>query len=305
MKKKIIALSVALVLVVAAAVSATLAYFTDTEEVKNHFTVGKVDISATEHVQHIDGADEAHIKMDESLSLDSDGMLETDGYDYASILPGDTMTKKVTVTNDGANAAYVAIAVYQTNYVDFNRNIDNYYEAMYKDQGMTQDKIDVAMQDIVDAMFIGDSWYDIDYTKETYGQRYYLGNNGAVDQDGSEDYFGGTETKLIAVDFAKCSGVKNGVANTVCTPYAANMLDKTYYDAVGKQRIYVHYYYIPKGESVTLDLSIKAPEMLDGNSIQAFENMDLNVRATAIQVDGFDTAKEAFEALAEVYPYFA
>ncbi|MBQ4648393.1 MAG: hypothetical protein IJB76_04445 [Clostridia bacterium] len=302
MKKKIIALSVALVLVVAAAVSATLAYFTDTEEVNNHFTVGNVDISAIEHVQHIDGADDAHIKMDESLSLDSDGMLETDGYDYASILPGDTMTKKVTVTNDGANAAYVAIAVYQTNYVDFNRNIDNYYEAMFKEQGKD---VDAEMQAIVDAMFIGDSWYDIDYTKEIYGQRYYLGNNGAVDQDGSDDYFGVEETQLIAVDFAKCSGVKNGVANTFCTPYADNMLDKTYYDAVGKQRIYVHYYYIPAGESVTLDLSIKAPEMLDGNSIQAFENMDLNVRATAIQVDGFDTAKEAFEALAEVYPYFA
>ncbi|MBQ7048665.1 MAG: hypothetical protein IJN86_06915 [Clostridia bacterium] len=304
MKKKIIALSVALVLVVAAAVSATLAYFTDTEEVNNHFTVGNVDISAIEHVQHIDGADDAHIKMDESLSLDSDGMLETDGYDYASILPGDTMTKKVTVTNDGANAAYVAIAVYQTNYVDFNRNIDNYYEAMFKEQGKD---VDAEMQAIVDAMFIGDSWYDMDYTKEIYGQRYYLGNNGAVDQDGSDDYFGVEETKLIAIDFAKCSGVKKdtGIANTFCTPYADNMLDKTYYDAVGKQRIYVHYYYIPAGESVTLDLSIKAPEMLDGNSIQAFENMDLNVRATAIQVDGFDTAKEAFEALAEVYPYFA
>lgn len=49
MKKKTLALILALVMVFGAAVGGTIAYLTDkTEEVKNTFTVGKVDIDLTE-----------------------------------------------------------------------------------------------------------------------------------------------------------------------------------------------------------------------------------------------------------------
>ena len=56
MKKKIIALSVAFVLVAVAAIGATLAYFTDTETKTNTFTVGGVDIEIIEQQRTDDGS---------------------------------------------------------------------------------------------------------------------------------------------------------------------------------------------------------------------------------------------------------
>lgn len=44
MRKKIISLAIAVMLVILAVTGATLAYFTDTDSAKNTFTVGKVDI---------------------------------------------------------------------------------------------------------------------------------------------------------------------------------------------------------------------------------------------------------------------
>ena len=49
MKKKIVALCLVLALALTAIGGATLAYFTDTDEVKNEFTMGKVNIDLFEH----------------------------------------------------------------------------------------------------------------------------------------------------------------------------------------------------------------------------------------------------------------
>lgn len=51
MKKKIITMSVAVMLVVLAVTGATLAYFTDTDNATNVFTVGKVDITLNDEFE--------------------------------------------------------------------------------------------------------------------------------------------------------------------------------------------------------------------------------------------------------------
>lgn len=51
MKKKIITMSVAVMLVVLAVTGATLAYFTDTDDATNTFTVGKVDITLNDEFE--------------------------------------------------------------------------------------------------------------------------------------------------------------------------------------------------------------------------------------------------------------
>ena len=78
MKKSLITMLVALVLVAAVGVGATLAYLTDqTDAVKNTFTIGKVDISLTEYVDEVESAA---------------------GFDYTRVLPGAQLSKNPVVT---------------------------------------------------------------------------------------------------------------------------------------------------------------------------------------------------------------
>ena len=306
MKKKIIALSVALVLVVAAAVSATLAYFTDEDNLSNKYVIGDIDIDAWEDAEHIDrnGNVINEAMFDINRELEGNENADKTGFLYDNIFPGDTMTKKVTVDNTGANGAYVAIAVTRTGYKNFNRNIDGYYEGL--------NTADAKIEKLYDDIFVGDGWMNIRYSKEN--STIYDSNNKLLrgypeaaltkvdDQTGNKDYFNNGRTDaetLIAVDFAKHSGNMS-----YCTSYRENMLDRKYYNAIGDNCITVYYYYIPAGKSANLDLTIDVPESIDENSINAFSNMQVNVRATAIQAQGFASAEEAFVALADVYPYF-
>lgn len=85
MKKKTLALLLALVLVFGAAVGGTIAYLTDTTgPIANTFTVGKVDITLTE-----------------TFNTDTDGDRTNDAW-KAQLIPGTTYAKDpvVTVTND-------------------------------------------------------------------------------------------------------------------------------------------------------------------------------------------------------------
>ena len=85
MKKRTLALILALVLVFGAAVGGTIAYLTDTTDpVTNTFTVGKVDITLTE-----------------TFNTDTNGDQKNDAW-KAQLIPGTTYTKDpvVTVTAD-------------------------------------------------------------------------------------------------------------------------------------------------------------------------------------------------------------
>ena len=96
-RRNVLTLVLALVLVAALAVGGTLAYFTDSDDASNTFTMGKVDIN-----------------LQESNGPDAEGN-ETwveDGLSYTEVLPGDTQVKKARVTVAGDSAdCYVMVNV--------------------------------------------------------------------------------------------------------------------------------------------------------------------------------------------------
>ena len=98
-KHKALLLTLCAVLLVAATAFGTLAYLTDTEAVKNTFTVGKVSLSL----------DEAAVNPDGSYVTDHDLRVQENEY---HLLPGHTYYKDPTVTVDaGSEDAYVRMIV--------------------------------------------------------------------------------------------------------------------------------------------------------------------------------------------------
>lgn len=88
MNKKFLTVGLAGALAVTAVVGGSLAYFTDTKEATNTFTVGNVDITLTEP------------------NWEGSGIL-----DAPEVYPGEALAKDPTVTNDGANPCFVRIKV--------------------------------------------------------------------------------------------------------------------------------------------------------------------------------------------------
>ena len=90
MKKKILALCLVVVLAVTAITGVTLAYFTDTDNATNTFTVGNVDIELTEPAWTEEGGGEDQGK---------------------DVYPGEALPKDPTVTNIGKNPCFVRVSV--------------------------------------------------------------------------------------------------------------------------------------------------------------------------------------------------
>lgn len=108
MKKKILAICLVAALAATAAISGTLAYFTDNEEATNTFTVGNVDVKLHEsqYTMHVDGKTADDIKADAETYLSS--YLATEG---ENIVPGIWVKKAPYVENAGKNPAYVRVVV--------------------------------------------------------------------------------------------------------------------------------------------------------------------------------------------------
>jgi len=103
MKKKVLVLALAVSLVALTALGVTLAYFTDTKTATNTFTMGNVNITLTE------------LKFPGGPG----------GGTISNVTPGDSITKDPTVTNTGANAAYVRLKVTVTKSSEFDAALPN------------------------------------------------------------------------------------------------------------------------------------------------------------------------------------
>ena len=114
MNKKIISLSVALLLIVIAGLSATFAYFTDKDYVKNEFTVGNVKIDLTEG-KWIRNDATGNIEADPNGGRLYEGTkVSTDDFSatqYGNLYPGMTIYKDPIVENVGSEDAYVAAKI--------------------------------------------------------------------------------------------------------------------------------------------------------------------------------------------------
>ena len=286
MKKRI--LTVALVVaLLATCFAGTLAYLTDTDQVTNEFTIGNIAIDLYETVKHTNKQD-AVVNEEEGTDLGK-GDDTNPEFEYASIMPGDTMEKIVTVENTGDNDAYIALVIKQENYYNFNQNIDEYYENL-AGYGAA------AMQGIIDDIF--PNWnllYDKTQVAAPNAQvRYTIDTLPA-----------GGEATVLGVGYANHSGDNGGQYYNYSGSYFTN--GKFYEAQTGEpnfltisdraagehDRVWIVYLMVPAGKTFTMDLTTVCPEYIDNNSINAFEGMTLDVKAFAIQAQGMD-AKEAF-----------
>lgn len=92
-RRNVLTLVLALVLVAALAVGATLAYFTDVDAEKNTFTMGKVDINLDE-------------SPDDGKTWDEDGL------EYPNVVPNATVKKMARLTvGDNSQNCYLMVTV--------------------------------------------------------------------------------------------------------------------------------------------------------------------------------------------------
>lgn len=107
MKKKVLISVAAVALVLCVAIGGTLAWLTDkTQEVKNTFTVGDVDIAMSETVNNAD------------KNTDNDGNIENDGY---KMIPGATLAKDPKViVNSSSEACWLFVEITESTNAKFS-----------------------------------------------------------------------------------------------------------------------------------------------------------------------------------------
>lgn len=304
MKKKILALVLCVAMLAIAIAGGTLAYFTDNEQATNEFTIGSVEIDLYETVKHEDGVG----KVLAEKEILGKGIDDATTYKYENILPGDKMTKVVTVENTGKSDAYIALAIKQENYGNFNANIDDYYEPKPTNEmctilNVSSGNTESFMQKITDDIWSGGGW-DLDYTKTANSLRYMM-----------KDPVG-TSTGNVEV---LGRGYTNSTVNSGATVFNYNgdiFADVMRHDGNGMEgnfgsikiphtRMWVIYLELAPQSSYTVDLTTTCPTYIDNNSVQAFEDMTLDVKAFAIQTAGFATPKDAFTELFKAEDCFA
>ena len=140
MKKKVLAFSLVLALVAVAIASATLAYFTDSEEAENVFTMGNVDITLYESTLHregwySDGATNGQVQDDDTIIADA-----AEYQDYLAeqeLLPGVVVNKMPYVKNTGKSDAYIRIRVMIPSALDLDCLNSSHYCSSALDEEFT------------------------------------------------------------------------------------------------------------------------------------------------------------------------
>jgi len=310
MKKKILALTLCVVMLAVAVTGATLAYFTDQDDAQNVFTVGDLDIELKEAGKvELGKVDQSEDKLVPNTPK-GDG--DDDGYKYVNLVPGNKITKTPTITNIGENPAYVRVAVVMNNLHEINTAIDEVYENLTNpdtDQPYTEQQI----QDVYDDVFEG---WDIVYTKD---KEHNHNNRMWIKRE--------TGDKLLAVDMAaeykgdpvwwnidNENEFQNDIDEATAKTDGTTYTEGSYYDAaIDKgERVYVYYLALKKGESYDLFTGLNVPDDFDSNRVMPddtiidqmamFQNLTIDIEVDAIQQEGFDTWQDAIAALEAAHP---
>ncbi len=295
MKKKILALAMAALMLAVAVVGGTLAYFTDTDQNTNEFAIGNVKIDLYEDIKQTDGITMTKDgkEVDHIVYLDAKDLGKGDDtnpdVNYENIQPGHVMTKIAHVENVGQNDAYVALVIKQENYLNFNQNVDEYYENL-DDYGVN------AMQDIIDDVF--PSWnllYDKTQITDNAQVRYTIDTLPTSDDSG---------VKVLGVGYAQENvNMQGDPQYHYSGEYFTNVVGQkaqiegepnffTISDNGAHDRVWIVYLALTPGAKFDMDLTTVCPTYFDNSSTSAFENMTLDVKAFAIQSSGF-TSDEA------------
>lgn len=297
MKKRIVTIALVVALL-ATCFAGTYAYLTDFEQATNEFTIGNVGIDLYETVEHTDKLGNDVTAGVTDLGKDTDTVTE---YKYTSIMPGDTMKKVVTVENTGDNDAYIALTIKQEKYDVFNANIDDYFEKVLNEEtraalGLPSEEV-ACMNQVTADIFQGTGW-GISYEKNTGREnplRYMM-----LDSQGTAN---GT-VEVLGYGYTNASTPNNPTRYNYAGAIFENQMSYMGIEMDGNfdslpgdfTRMWVVYLKVAPGASYTLDLTTACPAYLDNNSIQAFVGMELDIKAFAIQAQGF-TEEEAFAEL--------
>lgn len=297
MKKRIVTIALVVALL-ATCFAGTYAYLTDNEQATNEFTIGSVAIDLYETVSHTDAKGNNVTAPETDLGKGSD---EATGYIYVKVMPGDTMEKVVTVENTGDNEAFIALTIKQEKYDVFNANIDDYFEKVLNEEtraalGLPAEKV-ACMNQVTADIFNGAGW-GVSYEKNNGNNnplRYMMIHsqgtaNGEVEVLGYGYSNASTPDGTTRFNYA-------GAIFDQSLSYIGTDMDGNFDSLPGDfTRMWVVYLKVAPGASYTLNLTTACPDYLDNNSIQAFVGMELDIKAFAIQAQGFD-AKEAFTEL--------
>lgn len=237
MKKRTVALVLAIVLVFAVAVGGTVAYLTSTANVKNTFTVGSVNIKL----------DEAKVTPDGKAVTPAERVTAND----YKLMPGHTYTKDPTVTVlNGSEESYVRMKVTFNNAAAIIAMLTN---PEFEDEvtGYENAYPVLQMLNLVEANTM--KWDGINREKGTLYIEKMLGNSKYFVKDGDTLTFYYYYNEKVAA------------------PNADKVLE-------------------------TLFDSIKVPEWVTADQLNALKDFQINVVAEAIQADGFATADAAWAA---------
>lgn len=308
MKRKIIAACLIACMLLVAVTSATLAYFTDQDALKNEFTVGDISIDLYEIVDYELGQDPNSPDQTTALPVyvgKGTDKAKDSKHGYTNLLPSDEITKEVHITNTSNNSAYVRVTVVMNHVDAIDKAIDQTYEA----KGYTEAQI----QEIYNEVFNG---WGINHTKRESGTtRMWMTERnmspvlfgGQIDTVAkySADYTRVDMNNTFMTDDERAKfekpGQHDGILNTTQGDPAGY-----YAEAVGvDERAYVFYLYLKGGEDYKLFDGLKVPAEFDEKQAKMFEGLKIDVYADAIQAAGFngsDANRDAFDALNEIYP---
>lgn len=284
MKKKIIAICLCVALVAVGIVGATLAYFTDSDQVENTFSVGNVKIDLWEYagVGEFDSK-----KTDDYYKFQNGGT-------YSDIMPGDSMVKAPVIENTGDNAAYVRVFITMNNYEAINNALDEVYEAKFDDD---EAKVQAVYDEVFDGWNIMHSRNAAYLTEVKDALRGWMNKTTGEVEDGVE---------LLAIDYVRCPGKdasyqyawntfrtesEDGLhGNEVRDDQIANEGAKPgyYADALAKDsRTYILYLKLDANKSYQLFDGLNVPADFTGDQLKMFDGLKIGIYADAIQTANF------------------
>ena len=271
MKKKITAIFLCVALVAIAIVGASLAYFTDTDQATNTFTVGNVKIDLIESRYHRQGSGSSGDTtiptpnqtasgmkyVSNGATIFTDDEIKADAANYSAyitergknMVPGKNIAKSPYVINTGANEAYIRIRVMIPS--DANRD---YWQA--RSGGV------IESQFCTTAITSGEFMHN---DKTTYNPFIDASGNGYVDENG---------VKYDVYTFIRTEPLKPG-----------EMTEWNVWNYIG---------ITDEATSANIQKAINKGAIL----VSADGTMTVNVlvQADAIQAEGFADAKAAFAA---------
>lgn len=261
MKKKILALAMAALMLIVAVVGGTLAYFTDADAATNTITIGNVDITLYESKYHR-GAIGGYLEMDGQPNPTSDDVIKADAEKYqdylkeAVLMPFDLSIKD--------SEMFQACTVAKNAYVENTGDNNCFVRVRYM--------VPVDIAPYLDIYYVNTQFVKVDSE---------LANADARTLDNTDK----NEPVFTTVN----SGASNFVAQVGKEPVDG------YYVAE-----FIYAEYLTPGEFTLYSPISKItlrPEVTN-KTIEALENrqFDILVEADAIQADGFLNALDAFAA---------